>query len=75
MTILGISVNIGLLILVFMIGRAVQKWADGTMEVEEGAYNVGFEEGYEEGKRDGQARGHWIGKQQGYADACREQGR
>ena len=66
MNILGVSVNIGLLVLVFMIGRAVQKWADGTMEAEKGAYNVGYEEGYREGQREGQAEGRWIGKQQGY---------
>ena len=42
----------GLLIVGFMIGRAVQKWADGTMEAEEGAYRVGYDEGYKEGQND-----------------------
>jgi len=40
-----ISAVVGLCVLAFLIGRAVQKWSDGTMDAEEGAYKIGYEEG------------------------------
>ena len=55
MSILGISVNVGLLAIVFAIGRAFEKWTSGIMDIEECAYNAG----YDEGKKDGYNEARW----------------
>lgn len=46
---MSIRAIVGLCVVAFLIGRAVQKWADGTLEAEEGAYKIGYEEGYQDG--------------------------
>lgn len=42
---MSMSTIVGLCVLAFLLGRAIQKWSDGTMEAEEGAYRLGYEEG------------------------------
>ena len=39
--------SIGICILCFMIGRAVQRWCDGTLDWEAEIYALGYEHGKE----------------------------
>ena len=65
MDILGVTVNIGLCVLCFIIGRCWQKWSDGTMDVEESAYQAGYEEGHIEGRKEGWYEGQQNARHQG----------
>lgn len=47
-----ISAVVGLCVVMFLIGRAVQKWSDGTMDAEDGAYRIGYEDGLRERETD-----------------------
>ena len=46
---------IGLLVLVFMLGRAWQKHSDGLWDYEQEVYEEGYEEGLRVGREDGRS--------------------
>lgn len=39
---------VGLLIIAFMLGRVFERWRSGGMDIEEEAYNAGYDDGLDE---------------------------
>lgn len=55
-----------LLLIAFMLGRACEKWASGTMDIEDAAYQAGYDEGFADGQREEGIRLQWLGIRRHY---------